>query len=128
MRAYPGRKALDWTGVGKAGGQNLKVHVREEEQITFSGPERYALAVDAMKFVEDACVGSITSLLLPEAGNWAGLRPQMRKHKLSLARKKDSKSLGDSAFTWDEIDAFFLLVRALALGGRSRGSLVEFVA
>ena len=126
-RAYRGRKAIDWTGVGKAAGQNLRVHVRPEEQFVFSGPTRYELCVEAMKFVETMAdlERPIVSLLLPTAGPWGELRGQMRRHKLSLAKKKDSKSLKDKSSTWDELDAFLLAVHATKMSIARRGSRIE---
>lgn len=125
-RAYPGRKSIDYTGVGKAATQNLRVHVREEEQFVFTGPSRYELCVDTMKWVEDLVerAAGIVSLHLPAEGDWNLLREQMRVHKLSMAKKKDSKSLGLREHTWDEMDSFMLAGRAVRLA-RSRGSLVE---
>lgn len=130
VRAYPGRKALDWTGVGRAAGQNLRVHVREEEQFIFTGATRYDLCVEAMKFVETMAdfARPEPGLLLPALGPWAPLRAQMRKHKLSLARRKDSKSLGGAgAETWDELDAVLLAIHATRMAIATRGSILEYV-
>jgi hypothetical protein len=131
VRAYPGRKALDYTGVGKAAGQNLRVHVRDEEQFIFTGATRYDLCVEAMKFVETMADTQrpVTSFLMPAAGPWAALREQMRKHKLYLARKQDSKSAKDvSGVTWDELDAFLLSIHAVNAALSRSGSLLEYVA
>ncbi len=128
-RKYPGRKAIDYTGVGKTAGQNLKVHVRDEEKVVFTTTSRYELCVEAMKFVEDRAEKAICSLALPAGGVWAEVRDDMRKHKLSMAKKRDSKSLGDiSNKTWDALDAFLLMVHAVNQQIKYRGSLVEFVS
>jgi hypothetical protein len=130
-RAYRGAKAIDYTGVGNAAGQNLRVHVREEEKFVFSGPSRYELCVEAMKFVETMAdlERPIVSLALPTSGPWGELRNQMRKHKISIAKKKDSKSLGGAgAVTWDELDAFLLAVHATKVALSRSGSLLEYVA
>lgn len=128
VRRYPGRKAIDFTGVGNAAGQNLRVHVRDEEKIVFSPVVRYDLCVEAMKFVEeraDAPAG-LSGLLMPSTGVWAGVREQMRKHKLSLAKRQDSKSMKEkSGVTWDELDAFLLMCHAVNLANAARGPLVE---
>lgn len=129
VRKYPGRKALDWTGVGKAAGQNLRVHVRAEEQFVFTGATRYDLCVEAMKFVETMAdlERPIVSLVLPAGGPWGELRAQMRKHKLHLAKKKDSKSMGGAGgTTWDELDAFLLSVHATKVALARSGSLLEY--
>lgn len=130
VRAYPGRKAIDYTGVGKAAGQNLRVHVREEEQFIFTGATRYDLCVEAAKFVETLAdlERPVTGFLMPATGPWAALREQMRKHKLYLARKQDSKSAKDvSGTTWDELDAFLLAIHATKMAIARSGSLLEVV-
>lgn len=127
-RKYPGRKAIDYTGVGKSAGQNLKVHVREEEKIIFTTTSRYELCVEAMKFVEDRAEKQIVSLALPAGGVWSEVRDDLRKHKLSMAKKRDSKSMGEiGGKTWDALDAFLLMVHAVNQQIKYRGSLVEFV-
>jgi hypothetical protein len=128
VRDYRGRKAIDYTGVGNAAGQNLRVHVRPEEKIVFSPTVRYDLCVEAMKFVEEHAdrPSGLTSLLLPANGPWAPLRDEMRKHKLSLAKKKDSKSLKDRAgMKWDSLDAFLLMCHAANMALKYSGSRLE---
>lgn len=128
-RKYPGRKALDYTGVGKAAGQNLRVHVRDEEKFVFSTTSRYELCVEAMKFVEDRAERAIPSLAIPAGGVWAEVRDDMRKHKLSMAKKRDSKSLGEiGGKSWDALDALLLAIHAVNMQIKYRGSLVEFVS
>jgi hypothetical protein len=84
-----------------------------------------------MKFVETMAdlERPIVSLALPTSGPWGELRNQMRKHKISIAKKKDSKSLGGAgAVTWDELDAFLLAVHATKVALSRSGSLLEYVA
>lgn len=127
VRKYPGRKALDATGLGgKIGIDTLHVHVRDEERFIFTAQSRYALCLEAMKFVEDRASKDVPELLLPTGGVWVELRDDMRKHKLSMAKKRDSKSLGEmGGKTWDALDAFMLMVHAVNTQIRYRGTLVE---
>jgi len=130
IRAYPGWKQIDWTGVGKVAGQNLHVSVREEEQFIFGGKSRFDIVVDTMKFIEEAAEKPLgmEGLRLPTSGPWGQLREDMRVHKLSTALRRDSKSLGVGARTWDHLDSFMLSVRAAKWGSRYAGSRMEMVA